>query len=117
MAKCSSPYRELKKTKKIRAKVFKKNDYSISSSSISDYGSSISSDSDIDEIKRPDECKEMKNLDNIVTNNIKNMNQCGDVIEYETKFGTNRHPPPVVTVRLIVGKNHMETIISGLPCL
>ena len=65
--------RELKNIKKIKANAPKKHIYSSSNSYISgsDSDSSLSSDSDRDEERQPTEHKEINNLDNLVSNNIK----------------------------------------------
>ena len=60
-----------------------------------------------------------------MTSNTNNKNQCDDTIEYDPKFddkfslssGTNKYHLPVVTFRLIGGKKHRATIISGLTVL
>ena len=70
MAKCSGSSRELKKIKNICAKASKKHESSNISSSISDSGSSLSSDSEWDERVNPTKLKEMNKLDHVVTNNI-----------------------------------------------
>ena len=67
----------------------------------------------------------MNKLDHVVTNNIKNINQYDDAIEYDPKLdgkfslssGTNRDLLTVVTVSLRGGKKHRETIIYGLTCI
>ena len=91
MAKSSGSRCELKKIKKIkkiRSKVSKKRSYSIRdiSSSDSDSYFSLFSYSERDKIIHPTELKEINKLDHLVTNNIKNKDQCNDAIGYEPKF-------------------------------
>ena len=124
MAKRSDSRRELKKIIKIRTKLSKKHEYSISSIYISYSYSFLYSDSDLYERRQHSERKYMKKLDHVVTNNIKNKNQCDDTIEYEpifdNKFGLSsvtKDPLPVVTVSLKVVNKHRANIISGLTYL
>ena len=89
IAKKSGLRRELKKIKNIRAKASKKRRYSSSDSSSSglDYDSYVSSDSDQDEEREPNQIKDMNKLDHIVTYNInKNKNQHNDAIGNKIKF-------------------------------
>ena len=71
--------------------------------------SSLSSDSDCDEYRHPDEGRKINRLNNILTDNIKtNKYQHNDVIDNELKFDNNsfnlssgtRYPLPVVTVSI-----------------
>ena len=71
---------ELKKIKKIRAKASNKHDYYIRDSSSNDSDYSVSNDSEQDKIINPTERKDMKKLDHVVTNSIKNKNQYSDAI-------------------------------------
>ena len=70
----------MKKIKKIRSNVSNNNESYIISISISDSDSSLSSYSEWDEIRQTSGRNSMKKLDQIVTNNIKNKNQCDDAI-------------------------------------
>ena len=101
---------KLKKINSIKAKYSKKRSYSISNISISDsdYDSSLSSDSDLEEKIHPTECKEINKLYHVVTDNIKkNKNHHNDAIENEPNFdnkfifsSSTKDPLPVVTVSL-----------------
>ena len=86
ISKRSGSHRELKKNKKIKEKVLKKNSYSSSNSSSNDYDYPLSSDSEWDKRRQPTERKEKNKLDYVVTNNITNKDQCNDGIEYDPKF-------------------------------
>ena len=107
MYKLSVSRHYLKKIKNIRAKASNKNDCSSRNISSSDYDSSLSSDSELDEIIYPSGLKYMNKLDKALTDNINNKDQCNDAIEHEPKFdikfiissGTN-DPLIVVTVSL-----------------
>ena len=110
ISKKSGLRHELKKIKNIRAKDSKKRRYSSSDSSSSglDYDSYVSSDSDQDEEREPNQIKDMNKLDHIVTYNInKNKNQHNDAIGNKIKFDSTvclssgtKDPLPVVTVIL-----------------
>ena len=80
MAKCIRSCHELNNTKNICSKVTKKYESSISDISSSYFDSSISSDSEWDEIIKPYERKDMKILYHVVTDYIKNKYQCNDPI-------------------------------------
>ena len=73
--------RVLNKIKKICAKSSNKYDYSINKSYSSDSGSSLCIDSEWYKIRWPTELNYMNELDHVVTNNIKNKDQCNDDIE------------------------------------
>ena len=107
MSKCSGSRHELKNIKNIRAKASKKHDYSSSDSFTDDSDSSLYIDREWDERINPTECKDMNKLDNVVTNNIYNKDQCSDAIKYEPKFdgkfclsSGSKDPLPLVTVSL-----------------
>ena len=66
----------------------------------------------------------MRKLHHIVSNNIKNVNQCNDAIEYDTKFDNKfslssgtKDTLPVVIISLEGGKKLGAAIIYGLTCL
>ena len=80
MSKRSNSRHDLKIINKFHAKVSNKYESSISNISRSYYGSSLYSDSEWYERRQTDECKNITKLDHIVTNNIKNKNQCDDAI-------------------------------------
>ena len=69
-----------------------------------------------------DENKEMRKLDNLLSNKIKNKNQCDDTKEYDMIFdnkftlfsGPNMEPLTVVNVSLRGGNKHRATIIDVL---
>ena len=64
----------------------------------------------------------MNKINHVVTNNIKNKNQCDDAIEYNPKFDNvfsvssepNRYPLPAATVSLRGGNKKIPTLIDGL---
>ena len=85
MDKHSGLCREIKNIKKISGKSSRKDDYSSSNISRSDFDSSLSSDSEWDKKIQPAERKYMNKLDYVVTNNIKNKDQSNDAIEYDPK--------------------------------
>ena len=89
MAKSTSSCCELNKIKNIHYKMTNKYVSSSRYISSSDPNSSLSSDSDIYELTQTDKCKYMNILDHILTDNIKNKNQCNDAIEYYPNFGNN----------------------------
>ena len=72
--------RELKKVNKIRTTASKRHGSSKSDSSSSDSDSPLSSDSKWDKRIQYTERKDMKNLDHVVTNNIRNKYQYNDAI-------------------------------------
>ena len=66
----------------------------------------------------------MSKLDHIVSNNIKNKDQCNDAIYYKPEFDGkfslsrgNKDPLWVVNFSLREDKKNKTTIISGLTCL
>ena len=102
----------------------KKHESSRINISSSDSDCSFSSDIEWYERIKASECKEMSKLYNVVTNNINNINQFDDAIEYEPKFDNKfslysgtKYPPTIVTVSLQGGKKYRSTIISSLTCL
>ena len=124
MSKHSGSRRGLKKINKIKAKSSRKSSYSISYRSRSDSYSYLSSDSELYEIRKPNELNYINKLYHIVTNNLKKKDQHYVSIEYEPHFDSKfslssgtKDPPLVVTVRLLGGNKQRATIISGLTCL
>ena len=66
----------------------------------------------------------MKKLDQIVTNNIKNKNQCDEKTEHDPIFDNEfslssgfKYHLPVVIVSLRGCKKHRATLISGITCM
>ena len=80
MANWSGSRHELKKINNIKPKASQKHSYYISDSSIFDYDSSLSSDSEWNKRRNPNECKEINKLNHVVENKINNKDQRNDTI-------------------------------------
>ena len=107
ISKKSSSRHKIRKIKKIRAEASKNTGiYSIEDW---DYDSSLAINSIWDKDRRPDGCKDINKLDNIVTNNINDYNdQNNEAIDNEPTLDNNSFslyrvtsdPLPVLTVSL-----------------
>ena len=105
MTKFTRSHRDLKNTKKICSEATKKYEYSIRNISISDYESSLFSDSAWCE-GYPDAHKDMERLDNIVTSNLKYKNKFNYAIDrVQLNMST------FSTRAIILGNQGMGTLI------
>ena len=115
------------KIKKIKDKASSNHSYSSRNIYISesDSDSSLSGDSEWEELIHPTECNETNNLDHVVTFNIENnKNQHNYVIEYLPKFGNTfslyigtKDPIQLVTASLRREKKQRITMIAILTFL
>ena len=128
ITKKSVSRREIKKTKKIRSKAYKKGRRSSSGSSSddSDSYSSLAINSGWDKYMRPAGHKDTNGLDHVVTNNLENNKyQSNEAISSEPNFDTSdfnlssgtSDPLPVVTASIRGGKKHRSKTVAGLTCL